>query len=261
MLSLFRLTAKQFLPFFLCNLCLVLPVSSEPIQEKRGSQQITADYDNLSLKAAGVLPYAYADDGKVYVLLGRQAISKIPSSGMWKGFGGKRDPGETLIRTALREAKEESRAVLGDNNPIYDLASFPFDQAIVTAHYHFKYLQVMAPVAWDPEVAQRFQQIYSASPYEMEKLEVRWVAFEELYAALVEAHQAALDQKCAFPSDMNRIIHVKVENDFLPLARDFVETLLANYRNPHDSIHLLARNQVVVPASFSDDQDLMMLLK
>lgn len=219
-------------------------------------QTLTADYDNPKLKAAGVLPYSVGPDGKVYVLLGRQNINTIPSSGMWKGFGGKRDPGETLVITALREAKEESRAVLGENNPIYNVGQFPFDQAISTEHYNCKYLQIMAPVTWDPTVEDRFQNIFSSDPHVMEKLAVRWVAFEELYKAIAEGHQASVEQKCA-PMQINRILHVKSGDDFLPLARDFVETLCANYRNPNDSIHQLAKNKVPVVASFSTDLDLV----
>lgn len=220
------------------------------------SQEMSANYDNPKLKAAGVLPYALGPDGKVYVLLGRQCISTIPSSGLWKGFGGKRDPGEILVTTAFREAKEESRAVLGENNPIYDLNKIAFDQVITTEHYNFKYVQLMAPVVWDAEVEERFQGIFSADVHVMEKLAVRWVAFEELYKVLQEAHQASIDQKC-IPSQINRILHVKSGDDYLPLARDFVETLSANYRNPNDSIHLLAKNKYPVSSSFSTDLDIV----
>lgn len=220
------------------------------------NSQISAGYDNPKLKAAGVLPYSIGPDGKVYVLLGRQAINSIPSSGMWKAFGGKRDPGEVLAQTAVREAKEESRSVLGENNPIYDLNDFPFDQTITTEHYNFKYVQLMAPVAWDPSVEKRFKDIFSSDPHVMEKLSVRWVLFEELYKVLKEAHQASIEQKC-LPNQINRILHVKCGNDYLPLARDFVETLCANYRNPNDSIHLLSKNIAPVPASFSTDLDLI----
>lgn len=212
-------------------------------------------YDSPKLKAAGILPYSY-NDGKVYVLLGRQTISKISSSGLWKGFGGKRDPGEILFVTALREAKEESRSVLGTTNPIYDPQNFPTDQTIVTEHYNFKYVQLMAPVEWDADVSDRFQKIFSEDVHVMEKLEVRWVPFEELYRAVKEAHEASIEQKC-LPSQINRLMHVKVGNDYLPLARDFVETLSANYRNPNDSIHALSKNLFPVPASFSTDKDLV----
>lgn len=226
------------------------PLAQVKADEIGAKSVITQTYDNPNLKAAGILPYTLADDGKVYVLLGRQAISSIPSSGMWKGFGGKRDPGETLFFTALREAKEESRAVLGEENPLYDPNEFPLDQVIVTEHYNFKYLQLMAPVKWDPDAPKRFQLIFSEDPHIMEKLEVRWVLFEELYKVLGEANQASIDQNC-LPSQINRILHVKDGEDYLPLARDFVETLIINYRNDQDSIHLLNHNQMPIPASFS----------
>jgi len=220
------------------------------------THQTINKYDNSQLKAAGILPYALAEDGKVYVLLGRQTISTIPSSGMWKGFGGKRDPGEILFITALREAKEESRAIFGKEAALYNPELFPLSETLVTEHYNFKYLQLMSPVAWDPNIPEKFNYIYSTDPHVMEKLEVRWVAFEDLYQAIQEAHQASLEQKC-LPSQINRIIHVKAGNDYLPLARDFVETLTANYRNPQDSIHLLSKNQMPVHSSFSNDLDLV----
>lgn len=228
------------------------------VQSTETQKEFSASYDNNMLKAAGVLPYAQAKDGKVYVLLGRQSISTIPSSGMWKGFGGKREPGETLFLTALREAKEESRAVLGENNPIYNPADFIFAGTIATEHYNFKYFQIMAPVEYDKKIAKRFKKIFSENPCVMEKLEVRWVAVEELYKAIAEAHQASVEQNC-LPSQINRIIHVKDGKEYLPLARDFVETLTANYRNPQDSIHQLAQNKMPVASSFSTDLDLMEL--
>lgn len=59
------------------------------------------------------------------------------------------------------------------------------------------------------------------------------------------------------PMLINRIVHVKAGNDFLPLARDFVETLAANYRNPNDSIHMLAQNLTPVQQTLSTDLDLV----
>jgi 8-oxo-dGTP pyrophosphatase MutT (NUDIX family) len=244
------------LPFIICSIVSPIVSNVAYAQTFTAVNEINVDYDNPKLKAAGVLPYALADDGKIYVLLGRQTVSKIPSSGMWKGFGGKRDPGETLVLTALREAKEESRAVLGENSPIYCPCSFPFSEAIVTEHYNFKYLQLMAPVAWDATISERFQKIYSEDSHIMEKLDIKWVAFEDLYKSIEEAHQASIEEKC-LPSQIKRIIHVKTDNDFLPLARDFVETLTANYRNPQDSIHLLSQNQMPISYSFSTDLDLV----
>ena len=62
---------------------------------------------------AGVLPYAYDAGGDVHLLLGREHWGR--EAGAWSGFAGKCeacDDGDAL-RTAAREAFEESCGMLG----------------------------------------------------------------------------------------------------------------------------------------------------
>jgi pantetheine-phosphate adenylyltransferase len=213
---------------------------------KKPGGVISLDYDNDRLKAAGILPYARGDDGRVYVLLGKQAEYEHHSSGLWKGFGGLRDSGETLVFTALREAKEESRSVLGQDSPCYDPQNLSLDHVVVSEHYGSKYLQLMVPVRWDKEAPSRFQTITSIDKYQKEKSVICWVPFEDLYRSLEEASSASFKEGY-FP------MHVRVGADSLPLAKDFVNTLLINFRNPRDSIHLLAQNVLPIPSSRSSD--------
>ncbi len=222
------------------------------IEKINKSNIISLTYDNAQLKAAGVVPYSKAKNGKVYVLLGRQALYPHASAGLWKGFGGRRDDGETLIFTALREAKEESRAVLGPENCCYNSENLSLDHAIVSEHYQSKYLQLMIPVPWDKDAPSRFESLANSDPYQMEKLAIEWVAFEDLYKVLKEANHASLESGC-LPRQMNRTFKVSVDTNLLPLANDFVETLLANFRNEQDSVHLLAKNVMPIPFSLSTD--------
>ena len=68
------------------------------------------------IRRAGVIPYIIDRSGKTFVLLG---LSKEENS-VWADLGGRAEPGETTLQTAVREFKEESRSVL------------PFDMSQVT---------------------------------------------------------------------------------------------------------------------------------
>jgi len=56
--------------------------------------------------AAGVLPYAVARDGQVWVLLSHRS-PHVQRGGTWSTFGGAIDVGETPWRAAVRETREE----------------------------------------------------------------------------------------------------------------------------------------------------------
>ena len=62
---------------------------------------------------AGVLPYAHDAAGEVHLLLGREHWGK--EAGAWSGFAGKCEAcdGGDALRTAAREAFEESCGMLG----------------------------------------------------------------------------------------------------------------------------------------------------
>ena len=76
---------------------------------------------------------------------------------------------------------------------------------------------------------------------------------EELYKSIQDAYLACIKKNC-LPCKINRIVHVKVGSDYLPLDPAFVDTLYVNYKNPNDSFHLLMHCPERVRASLSSDE-------
>lgn len=64
---------------------------------------------------AGILPICLRT-GTVYILLGKERYD-----GKWSDFGGSKNPGETFIKTALREGEEELNGILGTGRYLSDL--------------------------------------------------------------------------------------------------------------------------------------------
>lgn len=211
------------------------------------------NYANKRLKAAGILPYAQNKDGRIYVLLGRQSFYNHSSDGLWKGFGGVQEKKETLIETAVREAKEETRGVLGIDSPCYNIKALALDHIIATVHHQKKYVQFMVPVPWNPEVPKRFSKLKVSDPYQLEKTALCWVEFHNLYNTLAAIHKETLKTGLS-PTKTNYCFTVRSQKGPLELDKDFVETLLINYRNPYDSIHQLACEQFPVLSSQASDE-------
>lgn len=193
---------------------------------------ISTDYQNPNLQASGTLIYAVnPEDGKTYVLLSKERIWEGPNSGKWKGFGGKKEPQESLIETALRETKEESRGLIE-----YSKNQIPFDQLIAVEHYHCKYLQFMLPVEYDPAINDRFQDSLFDNQYFMEKTEVRWIPLENLVATIREADVISKQNECT-PFDVEASIHIDGEE--LYLGHDFTETMTILLRESPETLDRL----------------------
>ena len=64
---------------------------------------------------AGILPICVRA-GSISVLLGQERFDN-----KWSDFGGSRNPGETNIKTALREGEEELNGILGTGNTLSEL--------------------------------------------------------------------------------------------------------------------------------------------
>jgi len=64
--------------------------------------------EGTGVRASAVLAPLYEDDGEVFVVLTRRAQHLRSHRGEVSFPGGGQDPGETLLRTALREAHEET---------------------------------------------------------------------------------------------------------------------------------------------------------
>jgi len=70
---------------------------------------------------AGILPIAYHND-KLYIMLSRETVDiESRDMGKWSDFGGKRDKGECLKETAIREGLEETMGILGSRKDIENL--------------------------------------------------------------------------------------------------------------------------------------------
>ena len=63
--------------------------------------------------AEGILPYAVASAGRVWVVLSHRS-PHVQRSGTWSTFGGAIDMGETAWRAAVRETCEEIRGITPD---------------------------------------------------------------------------------------------------------------------------------------------------
>ena len=64
---------------------------------------------------AGILPIT-THCGNVYVLLGQERYGN-----KWSDFGGSTNPGETFIKTALREGEEELNGILGSGTHLANI--------------------------------------------------------------------------------------------------------------------------------------------
>ena len=64
---------------------------------------------------AGILPICVRA-GSISVLLGQERFDS-----KWSDFGGSKNPGETYIKTALREGEEELNGILGTGRYLSEL--------------------------------------------------------------------------------------------------------------------------------------------
>lgn len=212
------------------------------------SEIIDASYQNGRIRAAGTLSYAQnPEDGKIYVLLAKEAVWEGPSSGKWKGFGGKREANETIFETAIRETLEESRNMI-----CYSIDEIPFDQLITVAHYHHKYLQIMLPIEYDPEIPRRFHLVEVEDRHYLEKTEIRWVLLEDLMQAVQKVEQLSREKNVS-PCKVPVSLHMMGEE--LPLAGDFIETMAIILREAPQAITSIMKDGRVPHAIVVSDEN------
>jgi len=208
-----------------CQFC------TTPIHPPR---QISLDYTNPKLKAAGTLIYAInPQDKKTYVLLAKERVWEGPNSDKWKSFGGKQDPGETLIETALRETKEESRGLIDIKKD-----QIPFDQLIAVEHYQCKYLQLTLRVEYDHSINARFQGALFEDKHFMEKTEVRWVPLDELNHAVQRADELA---KATNTRPFHQDVDIQYNGETFSIGHDFIETMTILHREAPEVLKTLHR--------------------
>jgi ADP-ribose pyrophosphatase YjhB (NUDIX family) len=217
------------------------PVLSAPTHEK--------------LRAAGTLLYALNPQGIVSVLLSKEVKWAGPSSEKWKGFGGKRDPDETLVQTAIRETKEESRNLIALNT------SGIKSGMIGCTHYRCKYFQLMMPIPYQDSLPALFSAATSQDPAFLEKSEIRWFPFQRLLETIKNTDTLAMKRGCS-PRKLEGPIYLKMGIERFPLAADFTETMIVIQRTvPHLLMQLsegkaLTANSVLVSDEsivFADD--------
>lgn len=142
---------------------------------------------------SGVLPYYISNDGTAYLLLSKEAGGGGKSQGTWCDFGGKRDKGETAVKTAAREGWEESRDLLGTqkeieskisiNDPIFNRTQNP---------YATFFLKVDNP---QNVTNKNFKAKKFSDWTRMEKSEIAWVKAKDVFNAVVASRNSSNHNK------------------------------------------------------------------
>ena len=116
-------------------------------------------------KRAGIIPFSISE-GITYLLLGFSKEKKA----VWADLGGRVEPGETVLETALREFGEESRHVLPvDLNNIKNI--------LVTGN--FKQVIFFIQVSGDNyNINDLFQSTVPQSEYEDEMQFLQWIPYD-----------------------------------------------------------------------------------
>jgi hypothetical protein len=136
---------------------------------------------------AGVLPYAYDHEQRLHFLLARELYGR--ERGSWSGFaGGIQARDGTLLRSAAREAFEESSGLLGSSDVLAQLLATNGKEIVVTAGVHF-----LLPIQYNQYLPFMFSGVQDAincavkgtaacgrySPL-LEKDQLRWFVEDEL---------------------------------------------------------------------------------
>lgn len=141
---------------------------------------------------AGILPITICNDGKIYLLFGKENKYEDSASG-WSDFGGGTDNKETFYQTACREGSEELTGFLGLSTDIATLLK----KGVYTIDYTDKsgkygtYRTHLFPLTYDPKLPfyynnnQRFLQKHLdpkiiQSTKIFEKAEIRWICIDNL---------------------------------------------------------------------------------
>jgi 8-oxo-dGTP pyrophosphatase MutT (NUDIX family) len=143
------------------------------------TQHVPIPHENLLQRqghiGAGVLPYC-AIEGNLYFLLSKEGFGHAKDT--WCDFGGSKNPGETVLRTAARECYEESRGILGSEEEIRHRIAL--DSPIGLLSYPMFLMKVENPVEIDNGT---FISIQHDDECRMEKAEIAWVNAEEVFTA------------------------------------------------------------------------------
>lgn len=156
---------------------------------------------------AGVLPYCIKNN-EVYFLLSKEGYGSDKNT--WCDFGGARDPGESAVQTAAREAWEESRGIMGNQKQIeMAISSAP---SIGSRSYRMFLMQVDNPssITNSGFVKKKF-----SNHCQMEKTAVAWVKASEVFKAVHKDNKISTGRFSFFKSDDLRRFFAKTVRNAL----------------------------------------------
>jgi hypothetical protein len=151
---------------------------------------------------AGILPIAYHNN-KIYFLLSRETVDvKFKDSGKWSDFGGKREKGEDLKTTAIREGFEESDGIFGNEKDIEYLIDNSLIKKLKVNHYITYIIQV---------------------PYVKELPKI----FRKNYLNVFKTNKKkVLEHNGFYEKDMLKWVELKNLNDFIPKLRNWYKAII-----------------------------------
>ena len=143
----------------------------------------------INIYSAGILPYQVNEDGKVYLLLGKDL------QGTWSDFGGKSEIKDKndIRETAAREFYEESLNSVIDINTARELLRNENNYILITSktlngspYYMFILRLPMKPEASRDRFQKTLQFIkYMGSDYKwLEKTDIQWMSLDTLLVCL-----------------------------------------------------------------------------
>lgn len=135
---------------------------------------------------AGILPISYRC-GKLCVLLGQERYDYT-----WSDFGGSKNPGESYIKTALREGEEELNGLLGTGKYLADLVKNNYVAEIDNGDRYSSFIFKIKydnrlPVYFNNNnifIEKKLKNIIETSHLEhnglFEKKKIKWFSLEEI---------------------------------------------------------------------------------
>ena len=126
-------------------------------------------YETNYVRRAGIIPFII-HNGITYILLGFSKERKP----VWADLGGRAEPNETTLQTALREFGEESRYVLSLNltqvNKIFITGKKKPDQVLLVVR--------VDPTDYNLNINSYFQQTIPMTEYEDEMSLLQWIPYD-----------------------------------------------------------------------------------
>lgn len=131
---------------------------------------------------AGILPVILYN-GVLFFLMGRERHNNL-----WCDFGGRPDPGENILQTAIREGGEELNGLLGINEKLHNKVTKNY----ITQLNHKTYSSILFQIDYNPNLVEIFKnnndfaETYFPNLIDnnhnglFEKTEIKWFTIDEL---------------------------------------------------------------------------------